>query len=174
MCLRLREVRILCTAVLVYHFTEHCSEACVIVCSYLVVDVVLTVILVTAALSWTADQSTVKDMTEPNLRPQESGNRCDCTFASISDGEETILFEAVEKPFELGIKPYTDRSLLYMRHREDEIRTGTYITIQAFQQGIGTGACGPATAPEFLYPVSKDYELKFLIKTRKTAEKESV
>ncbi len=117
---------------------------------------------------------TVKDMTEPNLRPQESGNRCDCTFASISDGEETILFEAVEKPFELGIKPYTDRSLLYMRHREDEIRTGTYITIQAFQQGIGTGACGPATAPEFLYPVSKDYELKFLIKTRKTAEKESV
>ena len=50
-----------------------------------------------------------------------------------------------------------------MRHREDEKRTGTYVTIQAFQQGIGTGACGPGVAPEFLYPSDRDYMLKFLI-----------
>lgn len=106
---------------------------------------------------------TVADMTEPNIRPQESGNRCDCTLASVSDGRTTVTFRAVDKPFELAIKPYTDKALFTMRHRSDEIRTGTYVTIQAFQQGIGTGACGPGVMPEYQYSAKEDYELRFII-----------
>ena len=106
----------------------------------------------------------VADMTEPNIRPQESGNRCDCSWAELSDGSVTVRFEAVDRPFELGIKPYSDKALLKMRHREDEVRTGTYVTIQAFQQGIGTGSCGPRTAPEFTYPMKEDYVLRFVIR----------
>lgn len=105
----------------------------------------------------------VADMTEPNIKPQESGNRCDCTDAALSDGEARVRFTAIEKPFELGIKPYTDRALMAMKHREDERRTGTYVTLQAFQQGIGTGACGPAVMPEFQYPARQDYTFRFLI-----------
>lgn len=108
----------------------------------------------------------VADMTEPNIRPQESGNRCDCTSASVSNGTDTVTFEAVGKPFELNIKPYTDKALKDMKHREDEVRTGTYVTLNAFQAGIGTGACGPGIAKEFTYSSNKDYELKFLIKTK--------
>ncbi len=108
----------------------------------------------------------VSDMTEPNIRPQESGNRMDCTEASVSNGAATVTFTAVDKPFELGIKPYTDQALFTMKHIEDEKRTGTYVTIQAFQQGIGTGACGPAIMPEFQYPARQDYELKFLIRVK--------
>lgn len=107
---------------------------------------------------------TVADMTEPNLRPQESGNRMDCSTASVSDGSTTVTFDAVERVYELAIKPYSDAALTQMRHTWDEMRTGTYVTIQAFQQGIGTGSCGPATAPEFQYPVDRDYELQFLIR----------
>ena len=106
----------------------------------------------------------VSDMTEPNIRPQESGNRMDCTLASVSDGKIKVTFEAVDKPFELGIKPYTDKALCGMKHRKDEVRTGTYVTIQAFQQGIGTGACGPNIMPEFQYSAKQDYTLKFLIR----------
>ena len=105
----------------------------------------------------------VADMTEPNIKPQESGNRCDCRWASVSNGKHKVTFTAIGKPFELGIKPYSDRELYGMKHREDEVRTGTYVTISAFQQGIGTGICGPVTAPEYCYPVKEDYELKFLI-----------
>ena len=105
----------------------------------------------------------VADMTEPNIRPQESGNRCDCTEVILSDGEHRVCFRAVDRPFELAVKPYTDRALSAMRHRSDEIRTGTYITIQGFQQGIGTGSCGPGVAPEFLFPVKQDYEYRFLV-----------
>lgn len=105
----------------------------------------------------------VMDMTEPNLRPQESGNRCDCTFAQVSDGDTAFSFTAQDRLFELGIKPYSDRELLAMRHRQDEKRSGTYITISAFQMGIGTGSCGPSTRPEYCYPVKRDYVLRFII-----------
>ena len=105
----------------------------------------------------------VKDMTEPNLRPQESGNRCDCVWAAVSDGETRFIFHAVDRPYELGIKPYSDVELMTMRHREDEIRTGTYVTVSAFQQGIGTGICGPATRPEYCFDAKQEYVLRFVI-----------
>ena len=108
---------------------------------------------------------TVSDMTEPNIRPQESGNRMDCRWVKVSDGNVWVKFTAVDRPFELGIKPYSDRALLDMKHREDEVRTGTYVTLSAFQKGIGTGICGPATRPEYCYSANKDYELKFIIST---------
>ena len=109
----------------------------------------------------------VRDMTEPNIKPQESGNRCDCVSAELSDGQAAVLFTAVDSPFELAVKPYTDRALMAMKHREDEKRTGTYVTLQAFQQGIGTGACGPAVMPEFQFSARRDYEFRFLIRVEK-------
>jgi hypothetical protein len=114
----------------------------------------------------------VRDMTEPNIRPQESGNRTDCRWVSVSSGERKVTFTALGKPFELGVKPYSDRELLGMKHREDEKRTGTYVTLSAFQQGIGTGICGPATAPEFCYPACIDYELRFMISIDDLTENE--
>ena len=108
-------------------------------------------------------QCRVADMTEPNIRPQESGNRCDCAWVQLSDGKTNFSVTAVEKPFELGVKPYSDRELLTMRHREDEKRTGTYVTVSAFQQGIGTGSCGPETLPQYRYNAKKEYVLKFVI-----------
>ena len=112
----------------------------------------------------------VTHMTEPNIRPQESGNRCDCTFASVNDGKLAVRFEAVDRPFELGIKAYSDQALVKMKHREDEVCTGTYVTIQAFQQGIGTGSCGPRIAPEFTFPTDEDYILRFLIRIQEISD----
>jgi hypothetical protein len=106
---------------------------------------------------------TVADMTEPNIRPQESGNRCDCSYAQVSDGETAFRFAAVDQPFELGIKPYSDWELLAMAHREDEITTGTYVTISAFQMGIGTGSCGPATMEKYCYSAKEEYLVRFII-----------
>ena len=113
----------------------------------------------------------VSDMTEPNIRPQESGNRMDCRWVSIGNGSKRVRITAIDRPFELGIKPYSDRELLSMKHREDEKVTGTYVTISAFQKGIGTGICGPETAPEYCYPADADYELKFLISIEEDTER---
>ena len=51
-----------------------------------------------------------------------------------------------------------------MKHREDEKRTGTFVTVQAFQQGIGTASCGPDIAPEYRFPANADYELQFILR----------
>ena len=105
----------------------------------------------------------VADMTEPNIRPQESGNRMDCQYVALSDGEKSVRFTAVDQTFELAVKPYSDEELRGMRHREDEVRTGTYVTLQAFQMGIGTGSCGPATRPEYRFGCRDDYTLRYLV-----------
>ena len=84
-------------------------------------------------------------MTTPNIRPQENGNRCDTSYVTISDGHRRISFISLDGTFELGIKPYTDAALIGMDHRSDVQRTGTYVTLNAFQRGIGTGSCGPQT-----------------------------
>ena len=66
------------------------------------------------------------------------------------------------------VNGYSEKELTGMRHRSDEKVTGTYVTINAFQKGIGTGACGPVTAPEFTYKAEGTYTLQFFI--RKGAE----
>ena len=109
---------------------------------------------------------TVNDMTEPNIRPQESGNRMDCRWVELSDGKNTVRFTALGSAFNLGIKRYSDIELLGMKHREDEVSSGTYVTLSAFQKGIGTGICGPVTAPEYCYDVKDEYEISFLISVR--------
>lgn len=105
----------------------------------------------------------LSDMTEPNIRPQESGNRCDCSYVKLSNGQKEVMLMAVDKVFELGIKPYSDQELIKMKHREDEICSGVYVTVQAFQMGIGTGSCGPMVNQRFKYKATDDYEFKFLI-----------
>ena len=113
------------------------------------------------------NERNVKEMTEPNIRPQESGNRCDTTFAEVSNASTLIRFDAVDKPFNLGVKPYSDLELTKMRHRCDEVTSGTYVTLSAFQQGIGTGSCGPYTLKEHCFKAKQDYELKFVISWKK-------
>lgn len=105
----------------------------------------------------------VIDMTEPNIKPQESGNRTDTQYVRLTNGKKTVTFTAVDKPFELGVKRYSDKELCNMKHREDEKQTGVYVTVSAFMQGVGTGSCGPATLDKYKYPVADDYELRFLV-----------
>ena len=113
----------------------------------------------------------VKEMTENYIRPQESGNRADTRTVSLSNGKETYTFTAVGKAFDLGIKPYSDRELISMKHTKDIKCTGTYIALSAFQAGIGTGSCGPISSDVYQYPMDKDYTFSFLIKKSDNSEK---
>ena len=54
-----------------------------------------------------------------------------------------------------------------MKHRDDEIVSGTYININKFNRGIGTGACGPVTLEKYKYYPNKEYTLKFIIELGK-------
>ena len=113
------------------------------------------------------DVRKVKDMTEPNIRPQESGNRCDCKYGEFTNGKYKVRFTALEETFELGVKPYSESELIKMKHNDDEVISSTYINICKFNKGIGTGACGPQTYKEYRYYPDKEYKLKFVIEVGK-------
>jgi len=51
-----------------------------------------------------------------------------------------------------------------MRHTGDEKAVGTFVTINAFQKGIGTGSCGPLTAERFTFKADRDYTISYLIR----------
>jgi len=108
----------------------------------------------------------VNEMVEPNIKPQESGNRMHTKYVKLSNSKHEIEFIAVDNLFELGVKPYSDLELTKMKHRKDEIRTGTYVSLSLFQQGIGTGSCGPNVLKEHTYSAKKEYKLKFIIKVK--------
>jgi len=105
----------------------------------------------------------VSEMTEPNIKPQESGNRMHCQYVSTTNGKVTYTFKVLDKPFELGVKPYSDKELTKMAHTTDEKVTGTYITLSAFQCGIGTGSCGPEVLEKHQYPANKEYKIRYII-----------
>ena len=105
----------------------------------------------------------VSEMVEPCVKPQESGNRCDVRWASLTDGKHVVKFTAVDNPFELSVKPYSDTELISMKHRSDVKTTGTYVAVNAFQQGVGTGSCGPYTLDEHCYKADKDHLLRFVV-----------
>ena len=137
---------------------------------------------------------TVADMTEPYIRPQESGNRADTRKATLKCGGagaagaasaasaagaagavgaaalansanasgaascDAYTFEAVDQAFNLGVKPYSDRELIGMKHTTDIRTTDTYVAISMFQAGIGTGSCGPIAGMNYQYKDDRDDE----------------
>lgn len=106
------------------------------------------------------------DMVEPSIRPQESGNRFDCHYVKLKSDNQALSITS-DSAFELTIKPYSEKELMQMKHREDVVFSGVYVGINAFQMGIGTGSCGPGCDKEYTYPVKDDYQLDFYIVNEK-------
>jgi len=100
------------------------------------------------------------DMTERNLKPQESGNRMDTKYLEINNSKTTFKFESIDNLFNIGIKPYTDKQLIKMKHRSDENDFGTYVSITCFMMGIGTGSCGPYVRPIYQIRGNQPYTFK--------------
>lgn len=108
--------------------------------------------------------SQVKDMIEPNLRPQESGNRTEARFVEVTNGKTGLRFTAVESPFEFSIKPISDKDLRVASHREDvEKCHESYLTISGFNMGVGTGICGPVALPKYRRTTKESFTYKYII-----------
>jgi beta-galactosidase len=71
--------------------------------------------------------------------PQECGNRTGVRWAEVLDDKgEGLRFEALDRPFELGVSPYTAFELQNARHADElpEIHY-TNVTLAAGQMGVG-------------------------------------
>ncbi|MCD7732747.1 MAG: glycoside hydrolase family 2 [Oscillospiraceae bacterium] len=104
----------------------------------------------------------IADMHEDYIRPQENSSHYGCLFSEISDGENTVRFEAPE-PFSFNASVYTQEELAWRRHKYELEKCGSsVICIDSGMAGVGTHSCGPDLDPKYRIPLP-DIHLEFRI-----------
>ena len=115
--------------------------------------------------SWHGNFSTtVRDLHEDYLRPQENGSHYDCQLVSLT-GEGSALTVVGEKPFCFNASHYTQEELTTKAHSfELEESDYTVLCVDAAQSGIGSNSCGPELDPRFrLEPDKIGFNIRIII-----------
>lgn len=86
--------------------------------------------------------STVADMHEDYIKPQENGSHYGCRYMSINNGDNEI--SAYGDKFMFGVSEYTQEELMEKAHNFELCKSGmTVLCIDYRQAGIGSNSCGP-------------------------------
>ncbi|PWL44819.1 MAG: beta-galactosidase [Clostridiales bacterium] len=95
--------------------------------------------------------STVRELHENYLKPQENGSHFGCRYACLSDGE-TALFASSSDTFSFNGSHYTQEELGSKKHAYELTESGhTVLCLDYKQYGIGSGSCGPAPQKEYRF-----------------------
>ncbi len=87
--------------------------------------------------------SSVAEMHEDYIRPQENGSHADCDFV-ILDGDTARLAVVSSTPFSFNASNYTQEELTCKAHNYELEECGsTVLCIDYAQNGIGSNSCGP-------------------------------
>ncbi len=115
-------------------------------------------------------ETTVSEASHKYIKPQDSGNRGETRFVSFkSDDGSTVKFSAVEKPFAFSASHFTLKQAVAARHIEDlEDRNTSFVSIDGFVRGTGSGSCGYPFLPEkytvkarYSAPLTFGFEISF-------------
>ena len=87
-------------------------------------------------------ETTVREMHEDYIFPQENGSRCGCRYAGLSNGISTVLAEG--NSFSFNASYYTQEELTEKKHNYELEESGkTIYCIDYAQSGLGSNSCGP-------------------------------
>jgi len=93
--------------------------------------------------------STVDAEYVPYVVPQEHGNHTDVRWLALHDGEMGLLFQPLT-PAQFSVSHFTDEDMFKARHTVDLTRRETIeVHLDHKNRGVGTGACGPDTLPQY-------------------------
>ena len=105
-------------------------------------------------------RSTVHEMHEPYIMPQDNGEHCNVKWLDVSDDEGHSIRVYAEERFAFNIHDYTQDNLYKAKHQEDIVTVdSSVLTIDGYVRGPGTNSCGPETLPE--YVIDEDSMLIF-------------
>ena len=107
--------------------------------------------------------TTVADMHEPYIRPQDAGNRTLCRYLTVTDDNgDGLRFAFDDEYFNFNVREYTQKLLQKADHQEDLHDENTVVVnIDGFTRGTGTASCGPDILPQFEIDGSKGLEFSF-------------
>ena len=106
----------------------------------------------------------VKDMHNYYIKPQESGNRSECRYAVVHDGNIGFAIYA-ETPFNFSAHRYTVDDLCQWAHAEDvKDMNLTQVSVDGFMYGIGSNSCGPMPLEKYRVSGNECHSFTFKIK----------
>ena len=109
--------------------------------------------------------STVSEMHEDYIKPQENGSHHFCREVSISNTKKTIYILS-ENDFAFNASHFSVNQLTNTNHNFELNKEDlTYLIIDYKQSGIGSNSCGPDLPDEYRFNESEfsyNFYLKFL------------
>lgn len=90
--------------------------------------------------------TTIDEWRVPYVYPQGSGNRHRVRWLRIGG----LRIDATSGPLDVTVSHVTDEDAHAARHLTDLVpRAETYVWLDVAHRGVGTGACGPDTLPQY-------------------------
>ncbi len=108
-------------------------------------------------------ESTVCDLCEDYIKPQENGTHTDTRFVQLCDsagcGVEIVCSKT---PFTFSARPYKNSTLCKARHLEDlHDDKLVCLNIDGFMRGTGTNSCGPDVLPKYDLKIRDSLQFSF-------------
>jgi len=104
-------------------------------------------------------RSTVTEQYVPYVRPQETGNKTDVRWASLTDDSGNGMLVVAENMFEVTALHYTTNDLDHADHiHELKLREKIILSVDYKQCGLGNASCGPPVMDKYaLHPETVDF-----------------
>ena len=103
-------------------------------------------------------RSSVADMHEDYIKPQENGSHFDCDFVELSGGQWGVSVVS-KNAFSFNASHYTQETLEKSAHNfELEDSDSTVLCVDYKLNGIGSNSCGPTVLPKYQFD---EAEFKF-------------
>jgi len=107
-------------------------------------------------------EDTVDGMFTPYIKPQENGNRYNCTMAKVEGTDEEIT--VIGNGFDFSAIPYTAEVMSNTAHNHELPESDlTVLSIDYRQNGIGSHSCGPQLLEKYRLN-EKEFTFKVLVK----------
>ena len=110
-------------------------------------------------------ESTVENMQENYIKPQDNGNHGGTKWLRLYD-ENGRGVEILGAPkFSFSVHEYTQDLLCQAKHREDlRPQNTTFLSVDGFMRGAGSNACGPDALEKYRFTFKDEIEFKFVMK----------
>ena len=88
-------------------------------------------------------ETTVSELHEDYLFPQENGSHWDCDYVKLSGGGMGLIAQS-SRPFSFNASCYTQEELTTKAHNYELEESGsTVLCLDGYLAGIGSNSCGP-------------------------------
>ena len=109
--------------------------------------------------------STVEEMHEPYILPQDNGNHGGTKYLKLTDKDGKGIEFVADPKFSFSVHNYTQALLVKAQHREDlKDENTTFVSLDGFHRGAGTNSCGPDALEKYRFVFDKEIKFRFAFK----------